>query len=150
MWFFSILDSAKCSPLDLGLVVDTTKSIERKNVPVLRRSLKKLIQEFDISEEGVHISFETFAKDSKLHNKFNDESFHSNKAMMSLIQKSIKKLTMPTRLDKALFKADREMFIKENGDRAGVPSVMLLYTDGKSHPETEDFVPAVISLRVRS
>lgn len=59
---------------------------------------------------------------------------------------------MPTRLDKALLKADEEMFIKENGDRAGVPSVMLLYTDGKSHPETdrEDLVRAVISLRVSS
>ena len=131
-------------------MVDTTKSIQRKNVPLLKKSLKQLIQKFEISEDGTHISFETFAKESKLHNTFKSDSFHSSKAMVNLMQKSIRKLTMPTRLDKALFKADQEMFTKENGDRAGVPSVMVVYTDGKSHPETKDFMPAVISLRVRS
>ncbi|XP_078372870.1 collagen alpha-6(VI) chain-like [Oculina patagonica] len=142
----SASDSAKCK-LDLGLVVDTTKSIQRRNVPMLKNSLKQLIQEFDISEDGTHISFETFAKESQLHNTFKSEYFHSNKAMVALIQGSIRKLTQPTRLDKALFKADQEMFTEENGDRAGVPSVMLLYTDGKSHRDTEDYMPAVISLK---
>lgn len=117
---------------------------------MLKNSLKQLIQQFDISEDGTHISFETFAKESQLHNTFKSEYFHSNKAMVALIQGSIRKLTQPTRLDKALFKADQEMFTEENGDRAGVPSVMLLYTDGKSHRDTEDYMPAVISLKVRS
>ena len=153
-WFFSFLrficvgsGSSKCK-LDLGLVVDTTKSIQRENVPFLKNSLKQLIQNLDVSENGTHVSFETFAEESILHNKFNNASFHSAEAMEVLIEKSLDKLTMPTRLDYAIFTADEEMFIEESGDRPGVRNVMVLYTDGKSHPDTENFMAAVRSLKV--
>lgn len=117
----------------------------------MRRALKQLVAGFDVSEDGTHVSLETFNKHSKLHNTFSVESFHSVKAMKGLIHESIGKLVNLTRLDKALFLADQEMFTEENGDRAGVMNVMVLFTDGKSHPNlTEDFMPAIDSLRVRS
>ena len=150
IFFFRFLLSLDCSkPLDLGLVVDTTRSIQQKNVPFVKRSLKQLLRKFEISKNATRVSLETFADESKLHNTFKDETFHSLKAMEALIQERINKLSAPTRLDKALFKAKNEMFREENGDRAGVPSVMALYTDGKSHPSSKNFLPAVISLRVR-
>lgn len=130
------------------MVVDTTKSIQRENVPFLKNSLKQLIQNLDVSENGTHVSFETFAEESILHNKFNNASFHSAEAMEVLIEKSLDKLTMPTRLDYAIFTADEEMFVEESGDRPGVRTVMVLYTDGKSHPDTKDFMAAVRSLKV--
>ena len=144
--------ASKCK-LDLGLVVDTTKSIEKgnpNNINYLKESLKLLIQAQDVSESGTHVSLETFAANSVLHNKFNEGSFHSNKAMEDLVEKSIGNLTMPTRLDYAIFKANEEMFTEGNGDRAGVRSVMVLFTDGKSHPNTTSFMGAVDSLMVRS
>ena len=101
-----------------------------------------------VSQYGSHVSFETFAANSILHNKFDDPSSYSSAALSSLINKGVKKLTKPTRLDYALFKADKQMFTGEGGDRAGVSSVMVLFTDGRSHPTTTDYSNAVSSLKV--
>ena len=105
-----------------------------------------------VSQHGTHVTLETFAADSVLHNKFVDESAHNIEAIENLVDEKIDKLTMPTRLDYAIFKADEEMFIEENGDRAGVRSVMVLYTDGKSHPNTSmtELYGAIVSLKVGS
>ena len=81
------------------------------------------------------MSLETFAKDSEIHNYFKDTDYYSAKEAVELIDSSIGKLTKPTRLDHAIQKA-KKMFTKESGDRAGFRSVMLLLTDGRSHPNT--------------
>lgn len=131
-------------------MVDTTKSIGKKNIPFLKNFLKRIIQNLGVSQNGSHVSFETFAADSILHNAFNDTDFHSNEQMNSLIDRGINKLTQPTRLDLALCKADEEMFTVANGGRAGVCSVLLLLTDGRSHPkQTKDYSKAISSLKVR-
>jgi len=135
--------------LDLGLVVDTTKSIKEENVPKLKKALQHLIQQFDISEDGTHISFLTFAKKSILHNKFNDREYYSEQAILNLTSNCIE-LSKPTRLDLALSKANDEMFIDESGQRAGVEKVMVLYADGRSHPNTKDFYLDVVALKVRA
>ena len=87
-------------------MVDTTKSIRTgnpKNAYFLKKSLKLVIQAQDVSENGTHVSLETFAAERVLHNKFKDGSFHSNKAMEKLVKKSFGKFTLPTRLDYAIF-----------------------------------------------
>ena len=146
--FFFCLVSSKCK-LDLGLVVDTTRSIGWENIHFLENSLKRLIQNVGVSQNGSHVSFETFAADSVLHNKFNNAQFYSSKAMEALVDEGINRLTKPTRLDYAIFKANDEMFIPQSAVRAGVRSVMVLFTDGKTHPNTMDYEGAVQSLRVR-
>lgn len=131
-------------------MVDTTKSIGEKNIPFLKKFLKRTIQKLGVSQNGSHVSFETFAADSILHNAFNDTAFHTNEKMNGLIDRGINKLTQPTRLDLALSKADEEMFTTANGNRAGVSSVLLLLTDGRSHPrQTKDYSKAISSLKVR-
>ena len=72
--------------------------------------------------------------------------------MLDLIDNSITKLTKPTRLDLALQQADEEMFTDENGDRPGVRSVMMLFTDGRSHPKktaVEKYISTTFNLKVR-
>ena len=118
-------------------MVDTTKSIEKKNIPKLKTALKLLVQQFDISQDGTHVSLETFDKMGTLHNKFSDSNYHSEEAVFTLIEDSINKLAKPTRLDYAIQTAKDEMFLDESGDRPGVLSVMVLLTDGKSHPKTD-------------
>lgn len=146
--FLKLSDTSKCK-LDLGLLVDTTKSITYANVPKLKASLISLVNKFNVSTDGTHVSLETFAKESTLHNKFNDDLYHSNKAINDLITKGITKLDQPTRLDKALKMAREITFRDESGQRAGVRSAMVLYTDGRSHPATENFILDVAAIKVR-
>ena len=108
-----------------------------------------LVNQFNVSTSGTHVSFETFEKESTLHNKFNDDLYHSNKAIGDLITNNITKLDQPTRLDKALKMARELMFRDESGQRAGVRSAMVLYTDGRSHPTTENFILDVEAIKVR-
>ena len=148
-YFLILSDTSKCK-LDLGLLVDTTKSITYANVPKLKASLVSLVNQFNVSTSGTHVSFETFEKESTLHNKFNDDHYHSNKAIGDLITNNITKLDSPTRLDKALKMARELMFRDESGQRAGVRSTMVLYTDGRSHPSTQDFFLEIVALKVSS
>ena len=131
-------------------MVDTTQSIKEENIPKLKTALKLLLKQFDVSEYGTHVSLETFAKESTLHKKFNDVNYPIQKAVLELID-SIGLLSKPTRLDYALQKADEEMFTGESGDRPGVLSVMVLVTDGRSHPNTDvaEYMRHVRSIKVR-
>jgi len=132
------------------MLVDTTKSIRDENIPILKDALRNLVNQFDVSPTGAHVSLQTFNKRSTLHNKFNDGLYHSNKAIDDLIMNSITKLDQPTRLDIAIKTAKELMFTKQSGQRPGVRSAMVLYTDGRSHPATEDFYLEIVALKASS
>ena len=129
-------------------MVDVTKSIGSDNLVIMKESLKHFVQKFIIAPPATHVSLESFADVSTLHNKFNEPAYHSEQAVLDLIDGSLTGLSSPTRLDRALFTAAEQMFTPSSGDRPGVQSVMVLMTDGKSHPSTEDFSSAVNSLKV--
>lgn len=131
------------------MLVDTTKSIKEVNIPKLVAALKHLVQKFEITGDGTHVSLETFSKKATLHNKFNDEQYHGEDAILELISNSVNNLAQPTRLDKALRLAKDEMFKEASGQRPGVRSAMVLYTDGRSHPDTEDFYLDIVALKVK-
>ncbi|PFX33735.1 Collagen alpha-6(VI) chain [Stylophora pistillata] len=147
-YFASRLDVHKCK-MDLGLIVDTTKSIRVENIPILTEALKHLVQEFEIGSDRTHVSLETFSSEATLHNKFNDEQYHSEDALLKLISDSINNLAQPTRLDKALVLAKEEMFTEESGMRPDARNAVVLYTDGRSHPDTEDFYLDIVALKMR-
>ena len=130
-------------------MVDKTKSVKTENIPKLKAALEHLVKMFNISTDGTHISLETFASKAKLHNKFDDDAYHSQAAVLNLIENSFSKLRKPTRLDLALKLAVEQMFDEESGVRK-VGKVMVLYTDGRSHPQlTDKFFLDVAGLKVR-
>ena len=128
--------------------MDTTKSIKSENIPILKSSLELLVQQFVVAENGSHVSLETFDRETVVHSKFNDAQYHNELAVIDLIDASIGNLRSPTRLDFALQTANDTVFTNANGKRMGIPSVMLLFTDGRSHPSTEDLMPFVRALKV--
>ena len=132
-----MLPDSSCT-LDLGLVVDTTRSIKETNIPLLKKGLVDLVKQFTVAEDETHVSLETFDDESVIHNFFKDSDYYSEEAALALIDNSIDELSKPTRLDLALEKANEEMFTEESGDRPGVRSVMVLFTDGRSHPRLTD------------
>ena len=132
-------------------MVDTTKSIKQSNIPKLKEALRLLIEEFDIADNGTHVSFETFASDSTIHNYFKDTDYYTKEAILDLIDSSIGDLSKPTRLDLALQMAE-DMFIEDSGHRPGIPAVMVLFTDGRSHPRQtsfKDYKNSVKHIKVR-
>jgi len=138
---------AKCK-LDLGLVVDRTRSIKYENVPKLKAALEHLVKRFDISRDETHVSFATFARRAKLHNKFKDPPYQHAVAVQHLINTTIMRLGRRTRLDRAMKLAKERMFTPGNGLRDGVKA-MVLYTDGRSHPKTEDCYLDVVALKMQ-
>ena len=140
---FFLLDS--WCKLDLGFVVDTSKSIKVHNIDKVRIFLKRIVEKFQISENETHVSLETFDRVSILHNKFSDTDYHNESAIKDLFDRKVRQpLRKPTRLDLAIKTANEEMFIEANGDRPEVQSVMVLLTDGRSHPrKTEPFIDDV-------
>ena len=146
---FFLLDS--WCKLDLGFVVDTSKSIKVHNIDKVRIVLKRIVEKFQISENETHVSLETFDRVSILHNKFSDTDYNNESAIKDLFDRKVRQpLRKPTRLDLAIKTANEEMFIEANGDRPEVQSVMVLLTDGRSHPrKTEPFIDDVRDLKVR-
>jgi len=139
---------SKCK-LDLGLVVDRTQSIKYKNIPKLKAALEHLVQRFDISEDETHVSFSTFAKRARLHNTFNNPAYYNVDAIQDLIDSSFSRLRRPTRLDRAVKLAKEQMFTDRNGLRGSVRNVLVLYTDGRSHPrDTEMYYLDLVALKV--
>ena len=63
---------------------------------------------------------------------------------------NLNKLRQPTRLDIALGTAKNLMFTEGKGQRAGVRSAMVLFTDGKSHPDTKDVLLDIVALKASS
>ena len=97
------------------------------------------------------MSFETFASDSTIHNYFKDTDYYTKEAILDLIDSSIGDLSKPTRLDLALQMAE-DMFIEDSGHRPGIPAVMVLFTDGRSHPRQtsfKDYKNSVKHIKVR-
>ena len=130
-------------------MVDRTQSIKYQNIPKLKAALEHLVQRFDISEDETHVSFATFAKQTRLHNTFNNPAYHSVDAMQNLINSSISRLRQPTRLDRAVKLAKEHMFTERNGLRGSVRNVLVLYTDGRSHPrDTEMYYLDLVALKV--
>lgn len=127
---------SSCMP-DLGLVVDTTKSLGQEIIPILKEAIYLLLQEFDISADKTHVSLETFSKKAKVHNKFNDPTYWSVDAVLDLVNTSISKLKSPTHLDFALKEATDTMFTEANGDRPGERNVLVVFTDGRTHDSTD-------------
>jgi len=129
-------------------VADKTGSIKRRNIPKMKIALQLLVQRFDISADKTRVSYLTFARRNKLHNKFNDGAYHSQAAILALISGSIKNLGRQTRLDRAMKSANEKMFTLKNGLRHGVAKALVLYTDGKTHPTSRDMSPHVAALKV--
>lgn len=136
-------------------MVDISRSIRKRNVRDVALFLQKLVDKFHFSENGTHASLETFSFISTLHNKFSDTYYHSKSNFQQLIDRTIyrlRRLSLPTRLDLALKKADEEMFTFENGNRPGVQSVLVIFTDGRTfrrYRKPHNYMPAVRDLKVR-
>jgi len=81
-----------------------------------------------------------------------DSDYHSNEALEDLLDKMKEKdkLGSPTRTDVALKTVGEEVFVARNGDRPESPNILIVFTDGNTHKNSEPYDKVIPALEVRT
>lgn len=113
-------------PLDFAIIVDTSGSISRRNFALLLRFIRSLVDSFDVSEDHTHIAIVEYSTKATVQLRFNDLSGRKlNKYNVNRKVKTIPRTRGFTYIDRALRKANDEVFTEEAGMRYNVRKVRL-------------------------
>ena len=132
----------------MAFVVDKTKSLGVANFMLLKGFLLELIDAMHIGPDATHTAIMTFSQKPKVLSTFADTQFYNNTAVHQLIDKMPITFGQRTFIDKALFTADKKLFSEVGGDRPKFPNVLILLTDGRTHPDSIPFSEITPLLKV--
>ena len=125
--------------LDLGLLVDQSKSIRRKNLQALLNDfLPWFIELFDVSNRRTHVGVVRFSKTSHFEFNFADQRFHLARKVRYGLARIHAYTFRHTRIDRGLLSADQEMFTTRAGDRSSKQNVLAVFTDGRPFPRNRN------------
>ena len=129
--------------LDIGIVLDKSQSINKKNLEREIEFLAHLVRKFNPAPDGDHFGLITFDKVARLVFNFSDSEYYNLDSLKKKIESepTEKAEDLGTRTDLALIMARDELFTEAGGDRQNNPNVMLVLTDGKPYglPENRNF-----------
>lgn len=128
--------------IDLGIIVDRSKSVRKPNFITVKNNLKTFLDNFNISENGTHVSMIFFANTASLLFNLSDARYFSNQAVKQRIDSVKDKLFSGTRTDLALMKAHDEMFQSLNVRRKR-SQVLMIFTDGNTADESAPYSETV-------
>ena len=127
--------------LDIGIVLDKSQSINKKNLEREIEFLAHLVRKFNPAPDGDHFGLITFDKVARLVFNFSDSEYYNLDSLKKKIESepTEKAEDLGTRTDLALIMARDELFTEAGGDRQNNPNVVL--TDEKPHalPENRNF-----------
>ncbi|KAK2570892.1 Mucin-like protein [Acropora cervicornis] len=128
--------------IDLGFIVDRSRSVRTHNYITMKRALATFIDKFNVTPETTHVSMIFYAKEATLLFNLTDVQFQSNKAIKKKINSLSDRLYGGTRTDLALMKAHDHMFQRVH-DRPKRPNVLLVFTDGNTAAESAPYSETV-------
>ncbi|XP_074626092.1 coadhesin-like [Acropora palmata] len=128
--------------IDLGFIVDRSRSVRTHNYITMKRALATFIDKFNVTPETTHVSMIFYAKEATLLFNLTDVQFQSNKAIKKKINSLSDRLYGVTRTDLALMKAHDHMFQRVH-DRPKRPNVLLVFTDGNTAAESAPYSETV-------
>ena len=136
-FFFRFLAGPPCTAgLDIGIVIDKSKSIKIPNLEKVITFLGDLVKKFNPAPKADHFGLITFNEQAELAFSFADSKYHNKKDLLRRIANEPLKLNLQTRTDLALKLAKDKLFTKAGGDRPDKPNVMIVLTDGRpTHPD---------------
>lgn len=102
-----------------------------------------LVKRYKVSEQGTHFGVIVFSTTPQLQFSFADKEFYKPKRLRKKI-KSLPYLGEGTRTDLALTLANLELFSEQGGDRVDKPDVLIVITDGRTHPVLSQPYPEVL------
>ncbi|KAJ7391347.1 hypothetical protein OS493_018390 [Desmophyllum pertusum] len=115
--------------MDVGIVVDSSSSVRRRNYELVKTFLIDLVDKMHVSTRLTHVAVIHYS-----HRAYLDWGFSSDRAQnAAALKKAIKVLKYQpggTRTDKAMELAWNKIFKSGNGERPNVPHVLLIITDG--------------------
>ena len=140
LWLFILVAPDPCEKskgMDVAFLVDKTKSLGVSNFLLLKGFLLQLIEAMHIGPDATHTAIITFNQKAKVLSTFADKQFYSNDAVHQLIDNLPITFGQRTFIDKALITAYKKLFSEEGGDRPEYPNVLILLTDGRTHPDSK-------------
>ena len=138
--------SAECKEyINLAFVMDMSSSITSKNYPKEKDFVKKVADTFSISPTKTDVGVVTYNRDAKLWISFGQ---YNNNGDFKKAVDAIPYWGGSTRIDNGLEMAAVELFGTIKGERAKLPNVLILLTDGKqnSDPRATPLEDAVLPL----
>lgn len=150
MFNFFFIEPPCTRALDLGIIIDKSKSVKIANLRKLKRSLEKFVHKFEVSAEGTHVGLISFNDNAELLFDFKDDRYHTEDQLRKAIKKIPLKLEYQTRTDLALTLAKEKLFSDKGGDRPNVPNALIIFTDGKSTGKRKHkgFVPIPETVKI--
>lgn len=127
--FFTACDQA----LDIGVIIDSSDSIMLDDYNLCLQFVADLVKYFKVSKQGTHFGAIIFSTTPELQFSFADKHFYKTKRLRKKI-KSFAYLGEGTRTDLALTLANMELFSEQGGDRVDKPDILIVITDGRTHP----------------
>ena len=139
-FFLSFFPKAPpCSAgLDIGIVLDKSKSVKLPNLRTVIKFLEELIDKFHPAPDADHFGLITFHNKATLAFDFANLKYQDKDALQNRIANEPIQLELQTRTDLALMMARDELFSEAGGDRPDKPNVMIVLTDGKPTKLSKD------------
>ncbi|XP_028415528.1 collagen alpha-6(VI) chain-like isoform X2 [Dendronephthya gigantea] len=119
--------------VDLFLLVDGSRSITAENFKFVRKFLRKLTAEFDISENAAHVGLLQFSDQKSMSYEFALNEMNSNRQVRKAIKHMKYQAGSRTETGDALRIVNKFIFNHRNGDRPDVADVLIIFTDGEAH-----------------
>jgi hypothetical protein len=126
MWIFFPPEEHCSVPMDIAFLLDSSRSTGRRNWQNMLDLSVKLVDSFDVSEEGTHLAVLSFSTKPDIEMKFN--TYNGTELKRANIKRDIERLRLQSGLsfiDKALLAADKEIFTVEAGMRQDKRKVSL-------------------------
>lgn len=144
--------SSPCSKgIDLGILIDRSKSILKRNVQrLLKVFMPSFLQKFKISTKRTHIGVIMFDKSANVLAHLNGPNSKNKGKAKAFIRNLDPSTATHTRTDKGLVSAYDQLFNRKKGDRSNKQNVLITFTDGRAWPRSRirPFSKTVLPLKV--
>ncbi|XP_078378572.1 coadhesin-like [Oculina patagonica] len=125
--------------LDIGIVLDKSRSVKLENLQKVIASLVELVDKFEPAPNKDHFGLITFNREVVTEFTFKDETLYNREKLKKRIEEIPLTLKLQTRTDRAMKAARDNLFSPSGGDRPTNPNVMIMLTDGKPTHQSQDF-----------
>ena len=129
-----IFFKAECTKADIGFLLDESGSVGRNNFEKEKHFVQNFVNALPIGPNNVQVSVVTYA--SAIYWQFKLNSFQNKQSLLKSIA-YIPYTAGGTNTGGALAFSAHELFSPHNGDRYGVPDILIVITDGKSQNQFE-------------